>query len=65
MSVVKKHSKKTYSVKDCVFFPVGLGNLQLHSLGNKPVNIILDLAYGIVSIQVLFHSDFDQLNIIK
>lgn len=54
-----------HSVKDHVFFPEGLGNLQLHSLGIKPENIILDLAHALVSIQVHFHSDFDQFNFIK
>ncbi len=62
---LEKHSVKAYSVKDHVFLPAGLGNLQLHSLGIKPVNIILDLAHAVVSIQVLFHPDFDQLNLIK
>lgn len=53
------------SVKGHVFFPVVLGNLQLHSLGIEPVNIILKLAQAVVSIQVLFHPDFDQFSIIK
>lgn len=54
-----------HSVKDHVFFPESLGNLQLHSLGIKPENIVLDLAYALVSIQVHFQSDFDQFSFIK
>lgn len=57
--------RKADSVKERVFFPVGLGNLQLHSLGIRPVNIMLDLARAVVSIQVLFQSDFHQFNFIK
>lgn len=47
------HSKKVHTVKDFVFLPVGLGNLQLHSMGIKPVNIILNLAHTVVKTQVL------------
>lgn len=65
MSVSNSHSKKADSFEDHVFFPVGLRNLQLHSLGIKPVNIVLDLAHAAVSVQVLFHSDFIQLSFIK
>lgn len=59
------HSKKVHTVKDFVFLPVGLGNLQLHSMGIKPVNIILNLAHTIVKTQVLSHFDFDQFGFIK
>lgn len=61
----KKRFNKAHSVKDHVFSSVIVGNLQLHSLGIKPVNIVLHLAHTAVSIQVLFHSDFDQFYFIK
>lgn len=60
-----KNISRKHTVKYHVFLPVGLGNLQLHSLGIKPVNIILDLAHAVVRVQVLLHSVFDQFNFIK
>lgn len=47
-------------MEDCVFLPVGLCNLQLRSLGIGPVNIALELAQTVVSVQVLFPPDLIQ-----
>lgn len=65
MPFKKKNYPRKHFDKDHVFSPVSLDNLQLCSLGIKPVNIILPLARAVVSIQVLFHCDFDLFHLLN